>query len=345
MSVGSAEPALAASTEQVTTVPRSRTGSGVARRLIRAATKLVQTAAVVLVATVVVFLMVHVVPGDPARAALGAQASPDAVLALHKQLGLDRPLMVQYWSWLTGALHGDLGNSIMLAEPVTTLIKQRLGVTAELSALALIESLLIAIPASAFSARWRGRVADRVTRMFVLAGIAIPSFWLAILLILAFHNVLPVYGYAGWAAGLWPHLSHLLLPSLALAAGQLALTFEVNRVGMIEAIQDEYVRTARAHGISEWRVYLSYALRNAMLPTATVVGLQVGYLLGGAMLIETVFAIPGMGRLLITAVIARDYPLVQGGVLVTVVIFVVVNLLVDGAYSLIDPRVRRGQRG
>jgi peptide/nickel transport system permease protein len=341
MSVGSPDVAVALTAA----APPARARSALARRLLRLLAKLAQTVVVILVASLLVFLMVHVVPGDPARAALGAQATPDAVRQLHQELGLDRPLMVQYWSWLVGALHGDLGKSIMLTEPVTTLIKQRLGVTMELSALALIVSLSVAIPASAISARWHGRVADRAARLLVLAGIAIPSFWLAILLILAFHNVLPVYGYVGWAAGLWPHLSHLLLPSIALAAGQLALIFEVNRVGMIEAIQNEYVRTARAHGISERRVYFSYALRNALLPTTTVVGLQVGYLLGGAMLIETVFAIPGMGRLLITAVIARDYPLVEGGVLVTVVIFVVVNLLVDGAYGLIDPRVRRARRG
>ncbi|MGX7678580.1 ABC transporter permease [Jatrophihabitans sp. DSM 45814] len=330
--------------------PRQFFGLGLPNRTLlirgsRLLAKIAQTLLVILGATIAVFLMVHVVPGDPARAALGAQASPQAVQELHQQLGLDRPLFVQYVSWLRGALHGDLGQSIMLTEPVTSLIRQRLGVTAELSFLALIESLVIAIPVSAISARWRGRVTDRVARMLVLAGIAVPSFWLAILLILAFHSVLPVYGFEPLSAGLWPHFSHLILPSVALAAGQLALVFEVNRVGMIEAIQEEYIRTARAHGISEWRVFFGYALRNALLPTITVVGLQVGYLLGGAMLIETVFAIPGMGRLLITAVIARDYPLVQGGVLVTVVIFVLVNLLVDGAYSLIDPRVRRGRNG
>jgi peptide/nickel transport system permease protein len=310
----------------------------------RVLARIAQTAGVVLAATFVVFLMVHVVPGDPARAALGAQASPEAVRQLHEQLGLDRPLLTQYWSWLWNALHGDLGRSIMLTDPVTSLVKQRLAITAELASLALVLSLVVAIPASAVSARWRGRGADRITRLLVLAGIAIPSFWLAILLIVAFHSVLPVFGFVPISQGLWPHFSHLILPALALAAGQLALIFEVNRVGMIESMQDEYIRTARAHGISEWRVYLSYSLRNALLPTMTVVGLQVGYLLGGAMLIETVFAIPGMGRLLITAVIGRDYPVVQGGVLVTVVIFVVVNLLVDASYSLIDPRVRRGRK-
>jgi peptide/nickel transport system permease protein len=312
-------------------------------RTTRVVARLAQTAAVILAATLAVFLMVHVVPGDPARAALGAQASPQAVRELHQQLGLDRPLLAQYGSWLWNALHGDLGQSIMLTEPVTSLIRQRLGVTAELSGLALFGSLIIAIPASAISARWRGRSADRFTRLIVLAGIAVPSFWLAILLILLFHSVLPVFGSVPISDGLWPHFSHLILPAFALAAGHVALIFEVNRVGMIESMQDEYIRTARAHGISERRVYLGYALRNALLPTTTVVGLQVGYLLGGAMLIETVFAIPGMGRLLIAAVIGRDYPLVQGGVLVTVVIFVVVNLLVDAAYSVIDPRVRRGR--
>lgn len=311
----------------------------------RVAAKLLQTLAVLLGATIAVFLMVHLVPGDPARAALGAQATPQAVAELHRQLGLDRPLWVQYWSWLWNALHGNLGQSIMLTTPVRTLIAQRLGVTAELSALALLFSLVVAIPASAVSARWRGKVADRAARFVVLAGIAIPSFWLAILLILAFHSVLPVYGYVPLSAGVWPHFSHLILPAVALGAGQAALVFEINRIGLIEAVQEEYIRTARAHGISEWRIFLGYALRNAFLPTVTVIGVQIGYLLGGAMLVETVFAIPGMGRLLITAVTDRDYPLVQGGVLVTVAIFVVVNLLVDAAYALIDPRVRRGARG
>ncbi|HEY2673184.1 MAG TPA: ABC transporter permease [Rugosimonospora sp.] len=309
------------------------------------ATKTAQTLIVLLGATIAVFLMVHVVPGDPARAALGAQASPQAVAELHKQLGLDRPLVVQYWNWLDQAVHGNLGRSIMLTDPVSTLLGQRLIVTAQIAALALVVSLVVAIPASLVSARWRGAFADRSARVVVLAGIAIPSFWLALLLILAFHSVLPVYGYAPLSAGVWAHFSHLILPAVALGAGHAALVFEINRIGLIEAIQEEYVRTARAHGIPEWRILLRYALRNAFLPTITVIGVQVGYLLGGAMLVETVFAIPGMGRLLITAVTARDYPLVQGGVLVTVVIFVVVNLLVDVSYSLIDPRVRRRSRG
>jgi peptide/nickel transport system permease protein len=317
-------------------------GRGVVWRVIA---KVAQTAIVLLGATLAVFIMVHVVPGDPARAALGAQASPDAVRELHQQLGLDRPLMQQYLSWLWSALHGDLGHSIMLTDPVTTLLVQRIGVTAQIAVFALLVSLVLAIPASLVSARWRGAIADRTARVIVLAGIAIPSFWLALLLILAFHSVLPVFGYARLSDGLWPHISHLILPSVALGAGHAALVFEINRIGLIEAIQEEYVRTARAHGISERRIFLRYALRNAFLPTITVIGVQAGYLLGGAMLVETVFAIPGMGRLLITAVIARDYPLVQGGVLVTVVIFVAVNLLVDVSYALIDPRVRRRIRG
>ncbi|MCW2876150.1 MAG: transporter permease [Sphaerisporangium sp.] len=317
-------------------------GQGLAWRV---TAKGAQTAIVLLGATVAVFLMVHVVPGDPARAALGAQASPQAVQELHQQLGLDRPLMVQYWSWLVAALHGDLGNSIMLTDPVTALLAQRIGVTAEIAVFALLVSLVLAIPASLVSARWRGAIADRSARVIVLAGIAIPSFWLALLLILAFHSVLPVFGYAPLSDGIWEHFSHLILPSVALGAGHAALVFEINRIGLIEAIQQEYVRTARAHGISERRIFLRYALRNAFLPTITVIGVQAGYLLGGAMLVETVFAIPGMGRLLINAVTARDYPLVQGGVLVTVVIFVAVNLLVDVSYALIDPRIRRRIRG
>jgi peptide/nickel transport system permease protein len=310
----------------------------------RLAATVAQTAIVLLGATLVVFVIMRLVPGDPARAALGAQATPQAVKDLHAQLGLDRPFISQYWTWLTDAVHGDLGRSIMLTDPVSTLLRERLGVTVQLAALALLFSLVVAIPASLVSARWKGALADRVSRFVALTGIAIPSFWLALLLILAFHAVLPVYGYAPWSAGVWPHLSHLLLPAIALGAGHAALIFEVNRVGLIEALQEEYVRTARAHGISERRIYLRYALRNAFLPTLTVIGVQAGYLLGGAMLVETVFAIPGMGRLLITAVIGRDYPLVQGGVLVTVVIFVVTNLVVDSLYTAVDPRVRRGAR-
>lgn len=305
---------------------------------------LVQTLVVLLGATFVVFLIMRLVPGDPARAALGAQASPQAVKELHAQLGLDRPFLVQYGTWLTNALHGDLGHSIMLTDPVTQLIAQRLGITAEIAALALIISLVVAIPASLVAARWKGALADRLSRLGALAGIAIPSFWLALLLVLAFHSVLPIYGYVPLSAGLWPHISHLLLPAVALGAGHAALIFEINRVGLIEAVQEEYVRTARAAGISERRIYLRYALRNAFLPTLTVIGVQAGYLLGGAMLVETVFAIPGLGRLIIGAVTARDYPLVQGGVLVTVMIFVAVNLVVDSLYAVVDPRVRRGAR-
>jgi peptide/nickel transport system permease protein len=309
------------------------------------ARNLSQAAVVALGSTFVIFALMRLIPGDPTRILIGPEGSlsPDQIDQARRELGLDRPLPVQYWDWLTHALHGDFGNSIVLRQPVVNLLSDRLVVSAQLAAYSFAFAVVVAIPASLLAARRQGAVADKLARLAGSTGIAVPSFWLAILLIIAFQRVLPTYGYVPVSQGLGAHLEHLLLPAAALGTGYATLLFETNRAGLIDTLGSDYVRTARAFGLSERRIFLRHALPNAFLPTLTIMGIQIGHLMGGALLVENAFALPGMGRLVVQGALARDYPVVQAGVLLVVLIFVAVNLLMDLLYGLVDPRVRRSR--
>ena len=310
-------------------------------------TRLAWTIFVLIGASLVIFFILHVVPGDPARAMLGPLGTPEAIETLRRQLGLDQPLVTQYYLWISRALSGDLGHSILLSQSVSSLLGERLQITLILSGYALVFAILIAIPASIISATRRNTVADYAGRFIALVGLAMPGFWLGLMLILFFGvylGILPVFGYVAPGEDFGEHLRHIVLPAIALGAAYSALIMEMNRSSLIEVLEQDYIRTARASGLTERRVLLKYAMRNALIPTITVIGIQIGYLMSGALVVEAVFAIPGMGRLLVNAVLSRDYPLVQGGMLATVVIFVVANLTVDFLYTIIDPRVRLGRR-
>jgi len=293
-------------------------------------------------ASILVFLLIHLVPGDPAVAYLGPDASAADVATLRHHLGLDRPLATQYWLYVTRGLHGDLGQSYTYKAPIMDLVLGALPNTLELSVAALLLSLVLALPLGIAAALRPQTPIDYVSTSFAVAGVAVPVFWLAIMLIFVFAvrlHWLPASGLGGppWTA---EGLSHLALPALALGLGLTASTARLARASMLEVLDEEYVRTARAKGLRPKAVTLHHALRNALIPIVTNVSLQIGVLLGGAFLTETVFAWPGVGRLAVDAMVRRDYPLLQGLLLVTILFFIVVNLLVDLAYPLLDPRIR-----
>lgn len=317
----------------------------VIRLLGRMVLSLLQAIVVAVGATFVVFVLMRLIPGDPTRilAGPGGSITEEQIQLTRQELGLDDPLLVQYWHWITSALHGDFGNSLVLSGSVSDLLSDRLVITAQLSAYSFLLAVVIAIPASVLAARWQGARAETFARLLGSTGIAVPSFWLALLLIIAFRGVLPIFGYVPISESITDHLVHMILPSVALAVGFAALLFETNRAGVIETLGSDYIRTARAFGIPERRIYGHYAFRNAFLPTLTVMGIQIGTVMSGAILVENAFALPGMGRLVVQGVLSRDYPVVQACILVIVVVFVTVNLLMDLLYAVIDPRVRRAR--
>ncbi len=297
--------------------------------------RLVLVAPTLLGAATIVFAFLHLVPGDPVEIMLGEAAAPADVAALRRDLGLDLPLPVQYLRFLSRAVRGDLGRSIAFRVPVSHVIASRYPATLELAAAALLLALVVAIPLGAAAAVRPRSLLDRVARGASLAGVCLPSFWLGPLLILTFSirlGWLPVSGRGGFV--------HLVLPAVTLALGMAGVLVRLTRASMIAALRDDYVRTARAKGVPEWRVVAVHGLRNALLPVTTVAGLQAGALLAGAIITETIFAWPGLGRLVVQAIDARDYPLVQGCVLVIGVSYVAVNTLTDLLHRAIDPRLR-----
>jgi peptide/nickel transport system permease protein len=282
-----------------------------------------------------VFAFLHLVPGDPVEIMLGDSAAPADVAALRHDLGLDRPLPAQYARFLMRITHGDLGRSIAFRAPVATVIGDRYPATLELAGAAFLLALSLAVPLGVLAAARAGSMLDRLTRIASLAGACLPSFWLGPLLILGFSiglGWLPVSGRGGPL--------HLILPAVTLALGMMGVLVRLVRASMLEALGEDYIRTARAKGTPGWRVVAVHALRNALMPVTTVAGLQAGALLAGAILTETIFAWPGLGRLVVEAISARDYPLVQGCVLTIGVSYVTVNLVTDLVYQAIDPRLR-----
>lgn len=294
-------------------------------------------------ATVAVFAVLEVVPGDPALLMLGTSAQPDTLAALRTQMGLDRPVTVQYLHWVGGLLTGDLGTSLTYARPVAGLVAERLAITLPLALLSLAISTVLAIPLGLLAASRRGRAGDWAVLGFAQLGIAMPSFWIAILLILGFSLQLgwfPAGGFPGWEAGLWPGLRALVLPALALALPEAAILARVTRTAALDVMAEDHVRTARAKGVSRRGVLLRHVLPNAMIPVTTILGLQFSFLVAGAVVVENVFTLPGLGRLLYQAIGQRDLIVVEGVVVLLALFVVLVNALVDIVCAIADPRPR-----
>lgn len=294
--------------------------------------------------SVLTFLMIHLIPGDAAQVMLGAaDVTPERVAALRARLGLDRPLVVQYALWIGHALTGDLGTSIWTGRPVLEEIAGRVGVTLELTLLGLSTAVLLAIPAGSLMATLRAPAADAAMRILSIAGVTVPSFWLGTMLIYGTSALLPgaqVVGWVPFAADPLANLQRMVLPVIALALPAVAGLSRVVRAAMLEALGQDFIRTARSKGIAEARVIFVHALRNALLPFVTAVGILLGYQFGGSVVIEQVFALPGLGRLVVGAIAERNYPLVQATILLATVAFVAINFLVDVLYMVIDPRAR-----
>jgi len=305
--------------------------------------RLIAMLPVLALVSLIVFTIIHLTPGDPALIMLGEEATPQALAALRHELGLDQPLPVQYLVWLSHVLRGDLGRSIRTNQPVIEAIMQRLPVTLELTTLAMVISIMAAIPAGIISATRRNSASDLISTTLALLGISMPSFFLAILLIFVFSlkvRWLPPMGYTPFQKGVWENLRGMILPAITLGIAAMAIVARLTRSTLLEALQQDYVRTARAKGLREQAVIYSHALKNAMIPITTILGLQIGFLLGGAVITETIFALPGVGRLVVASIFERDFPLVQGVVLFLALMHLVVNLIVDLLYAYLDPRIR-----
>jgi len=290
-----------------------------------------------------VFVVVRVLPGDPATLILGVESNPETLARLRHAMGLDRPLALQYIDWLARAARGDLGTSIQYDLPVGRLILSRLPVTLPLALMAAALMVIIALPLGVYAATHHRRAGDYLAMLVSQLGIAVPAFWSGLLLILLFSvrlGWLRSGGFDGWSAGLWTGLKALLLPAIALGAFQAAVLVRATRSAVLEILREDYVRTARAKGLAELRVIRRHALRNAMIPIVTVMGIQLGQLVAGAIVLESVFSLPGLGRLALGAISARDLPVVQGVTLFVAASIVFINFAVDLAYAALDPRIR-----
>ena len=295
--------------------------------------------------SVIIFMVLHLSPGDPAEIMLGSQATQEDLARLRRELGLSEPLPVQYARWLGHVLRGDLGRSIWTRRPVLTEVLDRFKATLVLTGSGLVLSTVAGIALGIASAVRPNSLLDRLSAVASLFGASMPVFWLGIVLMVVFSlqlGWLPASGmFAPYGGGdLRDLLSHLVLPAVTLAAASVTIIARLTRATMLEVLGQDYIRTARSKGLVEWRVVLRHGLKNAMIPIVTVIGVQVGYLLGGAVLTETVFAWPGVGTLMVQGILARDFPLVQGCVLVIALSFVLINLAVDLLYAWLDPRIR-----
>jgi peptide/nickel transport system permease protein len=304
--------------------------------------RLFLTLIVLLGVTFVVFLIIQIVPGDPARVILGVQANEQNVAALRERLGLNRPFLVQYADWLWNALHGDFGKSLITGQPVAPQLKQRLPATLQLAAAALLIGMLIGFPAGIISAVKPGSTTDIVTSIFSQIGVTVPDFWMGIMLVLLFSLTLgwlPPSGYTPIQEDFGDWLAHLILPAITAGLISGAIQTRFVRSAMLEVMHQNYVRSARAKGLKERTVVVRHALRNAMITIVTVIGLQITALLSAVVVVEVVFAWPGLGRLALDAVLDRDYPLLQGAVFTVAAMLALVNLGVDLLYFFLDPRI------
>jgi ABC-type dipeptide/oligopeptide/nickel transport system permease component len=297
--------------------------------------RLLLTIPVLIGVATLVFALIHFIPGDPAQAMLGEGAAPEDVAQLRTRLGLDRPLLVQYGSFLNGVVHGDLGVSLRNDQPVMKQILERMPATAELAFAAMAVAVVFALPLGIVAAVWRGTWVDHAAMTLSLVGISVPNFWLGPLMAIVFAVEL------GWLpVGGSGTLAHLVLPSITLGAALAAILARMTRASLLEELGEPYVLAARAKGVSRTRAVLHHALRNSLIPIVTILGLQFGVVLTGAVITETIFAWPGIGRLLIQSISFRDYPTVQGCVLLIAITYVAVNLVTDLTYGFLDPRIR-----
>jgi peptide/nickel transport system permease protein len=306
--------------------------------------RLVATIPVMLLVATGVFLLLKLTPGDPAGVLLGPDASEERRLALREELGLNDSVIVQYTRWLGNALRGDLGDSIFLNQSVTSALIDRAEPTLMLTFFSTLVALSVGLPLGILAARKRGSLLDVGTMGLAIVGISMPTFWLGLNLILIFAvklGWLPVAGYSPLSDGLWDSVKYMIMPAFTLGVAQAALLARMTRSMMLEVLNSDYVRTARAKGVREFGVVMAHAFRNALLPIINVIGLIIAALLGGAVVTEQIFNIPGIGRLLIQAVGRRDVPLVQGTVLIIATVYVVVNLIVDIVAAVLDPRIRQ----
>jgi peptide/nickel transport system permease protein len=305
--------------------------------------RLVLSIPIVVLVSIMVFGLIHLIPGDPATVILGQEATPEAAAALRHELGLDQPLVTQYLTWLSHVLRGDLGRSLADRTLVIEQIALRLPVTLELTLGTFLVALLIAIPAGVLSATRRGSLVDYSSTLLALGGLSVPSFWLAIMFILLFAvklRWLPASGYVPFAENPRANIEAMIMPAVATGIRESAALTRILRSSMLEVLGADYVRTARSKGLSNWLVVMRHALRNALVPVVTSAGLVLAGLLGGLVITETIFAIPGFGRLIVEAIYQRDFVTVQGAILVSALLVVLVNLIVDLIYALIDPRIR-----
>ena len=303
--------------------------------------RLLQMIPVVFGVTVLVFFMIHLVPGDPARTILGNQATPARVALVRHAWGLDKPVYVQYWKFMGRVAHGNLGDSLFYGVSAGHLVLERLPVTLWLIVLSAIFSVCIAVPLAAIAATKADRAPDHVVRAVPLIGLGFPAFYLGILLLLVFGlNSGRLFPVGGYGSGFLGHLHSMILPALTVALGLAPILIRSLRASLLEVLESEYVATARSKGISEQRVLRKHALRNAIISMVSVLGVNIGYLVGGTLVIEQVFALPGIGQLMINSIFNRDFPVVQAVTLVFAVMVVLVYLLTDVAHALLDPRVR-----
>ena len=290
-----------------------------------------------------VFSLLYISPGDPAAVIAGDLATDEDIARIRKSLGLDEPFLVRFGSWLWGVLQGDLGISIFTNLPVTRLIGQRIEPTVALSLSTLLVAIVVAVPLGVVAAWKAGQWVDRAVMVFAVLSFSIPVFVLAYMLIFVFSlslDILPVQGYASIAEGLWPFVERLILPSIALGLTYAALIARITRASMLEVLSQDYIRTAQAKGLATDKVLIGHALKNAAVPIVTVIGIGVALLISGVVVTETVFAIPGIGRLTVDAILRRDYPIIQGVILIFSAAYVLINLAVDLSYTLLDPRIR-----
>ncbi|MFO7270278.1 nickel ABC transporter permease [Sphaerobacter thermophilus] len=291
--------------------------------------------------SLLVFSITRLTPGDPVRQIVGPDAPQQRVDEVRRQLGLDQPILVQYWKFLTGAVRGDLGRSLLTRQPVVKELQDRLPVTLKIATISVIIAVVIGIPLGVISAARKYSAVDTLATLFAIGGVSMPLFWFAIMAILLFSIRLQWLPVGGLHGPIWTFegMKAYVLPCITLALTPIALIARLTRSSMLEVLDREYVTVARAKGLEERRVIIRHALRNALLPVVTFVGLQYGFLLGGAVVTETIFALPGVGRLAIQAINQRDYPVIQGVVLMVAVIFTMINLIVDVLYAWLDPRI------
>jgi peptide/nickel transport system permease protein len=305
--------------------------------------RVLATIPVMAIVALFVFSLLYIAPGDPAAVIAGDQASPADVERIRQGLGLDRPFLVRFSEWVFRILQGDLGISIFTSLPVSSLIGQRIEPTVSLMLVTLVFAVTIAVPMGVMAAWKAGTWIDRSVMAFAVFGFSVPVFVVGYLLAYVFAlelDWLPVQGYTPWARGFWPWFENLILPSITLGFVYIALIARITRATMLDVLQQDYVRTARSKGLGQTNILFMHALKNAAVPIVTVIGIGIALLIGGAVVTESVFAIPGLGRLTVDAILRRDYPVIQGVVLMFSFVYVLINLLIDVLYTMLDPRIR-----